>query len=181
MYACGWVNVYLFAVLLLSRCGLALLRCILNSAARKMWVCVWGGRAVVVGGNLSYFCLLPANLRGGRVVTGPLEGLLPAGNVVSGVYIVCALFEYKKWIFSVYIVYAFFIFCPLVCPLEFALVKKCTHINICISAAGILPAAFFVYTLSYAYHLKFCICKHMHFVLFFVYVNIYILFSFLYI
>ena len=145
--------------------GLALLRCILNSAARKMWVCVWGGRAVVVGGNLSYFCLLPANLRGGRVVTGPLEGLLPAGNVVSGVYIVCALFEYKKWIFSVYIVYAFFIFCPLVCPLEFALVKKCTHINICISAAGILPAAFFVYTLSYAYHLKFCICKHMHFVL----------------
>ena len=179
MYACGWVNVYLFAVLLWSRCGLALLRCILNSAARKMWVCVWGGRAVVVGGNLSYFCLLPANLRGGRVVTGPLEGLLPAGNVVSGVYIVCALFEYKKWIFSVYIVYAFFIFCPLVCPLEFALVKKCTHINI--SAAGILPAAFFVYTLSYAYHLKFCICKHMHFVLFFVYVNIYILFSFLYI
>lgn len=172
---------YLFAVLLWSRCGLALLRCILNSAARKMWVCVWGGRAVVVGGNLSYFCLLPANLRGGRVVTGPLEGLLPAGNVVSGVYIVCALFEYKKWIFSVYIVYAFFIFCPLVCPLEFALVKKCTHINICISAAGILPAAFFVYTLSYAYHLKFCICKHMHFVLFFVYVNIYILFSFLYI
>lgn len=165
MYACGWVNVYLFAVLLWSRCGLALLRCILNSAARKMWVCVWGGRAVVVGGNLSYFCLLPANLRGGRVVTGPLEGLLPAGNVVSGVYIVCALF----------------IFCPLVCPLEFALVKKCTHINICISAAGILPAAFFVYTLSYAYHLKFCICKHMHFVLFFVYVNIYILFSFLYI
>lgn len=142
MYACGWVNVYLFAVLLWSRCGLALLRCILNSAARKMWVCVWGGRAVVVGGNLSYFCLLPANLRGGRVVTGPLEGLLPAGNVVSGVYIVCALFEYKKWIFSVYIVYAFFIFCPLVCPLEFALVKKCTHINICISAAGILPAAF---------------------------------------
>lgn len=181
MYACGWVNVYLFAVLLWSRCGLALLRCILNSAARKMWVCVWGGRAVVVGGNLSYFCLLPANLRGGRVVTGPLEGLLPAGNVVSGVYIVCALFEYKKWIFSVYIVYAFFIFCPLVCPLEFALVKKCMHINICISAAGILPAAFFVYTLSYAYHLKFCICKHMHFVLFFVYVNIYILFSFLYI
>lgn len=181
MYACGWVNVYLFAVLLWSRCGLALLRCILNSAARKMWVCVWGGRAVVVGGNLSYFCLLQANLRGGRVVTGPLEGLLPAGNVVSGVYIVCALFEYKKWIFSVYIVYAFFIFCPLVCPLEFALVKKCTHINICISAAGILPAAFFVYTLSYAYHLKFCICKHMHFVLFFVYVNIYILFSFLYI
>lgn len=167
--------------MLWSRCGLALLRCILNSAARKMWVCVWGGRAVVVGGNLSYFCLLPANLRGGRVVTGPLEGLLPAGNVVSGVYIVCALFEYKKWIFSVYIVYAFFIFCPLVCPLEFALVKKCTHINICISAAGILPAAFFVYTLSYAYHLKFCICKHMHFVLFFVYVNIYILFSFLYI
>ena len=181
MYACGWVNVYLFAVLLWSRCGLALLRCILNSAARKMWVCVWGGRAVVVGGNLSYFCLLPANLRGGRVVTGPLEGLLPAGNVVSGVYIVGALFEYKKWIFSVYIVYAFFIFCPLVCPLEFALVKKCTHINICISAAGILPAAFFVYTLSYAYHLKFCICKHMYFVLFFVYVNIYILFSFLYI
>lgn len=46
--------------------GLALLRCILNSAARKMWVCVWGGRAVVVGGNLSYFCLLSANLRGGR-------------------------------------------------------------------------------------------------------------------
>lgn len=174
---------YLFAVLLWSRCGLALLRCMLNSVARKMWVCVCGGRAVVVGGNLSYFCLLPANLRGGRVVTGtgPLEVLLPAGNVVSGVYIVYALFEYKKWIFSVYIVYAFFIFCPLVCPLEFALVKKCMHINICISAAGILPAAFFVYTLSYAYHLKFCICKHMHFVLFFVYVNIYILFSFLYI
>lgn len=122
--------------------GLALLRCILNSAARKMWVCVWGGRAVVVGGNLSYFCLLPANLRGGRVVTGPLEVLLPAGNVVSGVYIVYALFEYKKWIFSVYIVYAFFTFCPLVCLLGFACGKKCTHINICISAADILPAAF---------------------------------------
>ena len=58
---------YLFAVLLWSRCGLALLRCMLNSVARKMWVCVCGGRAVVVGGNLSYFCLLPANLRGGRV------------------------------------------------------------------------------------------------------------------
>ena len=43
---------------------------------------------------LVYFCLLPANLRGGRVVTGPLEVLLPAGNVVSGVYIVYALFEY---------------------------------------------------------------------------------------
>lgn len=69
--------------------GLALLRCILNSAAN--------------------FCLLPANLRGGRVVTGPLEVQLPAGNVVSGVYIVYALFEYKKWIFSVYIVYAFFL------------------------------------------------------------------------
>lgn len=162
MYACGWVNVYLFAVLLWSRCGLALLRCILNSAARKMWVCVWGGRAVVVGGNLSYFCLLPANLRGGRVVTGPLEGLLPAGNVVSGVYIV----------------YAFFL---LSAHWSLCVAKKCTHINICISAAVILPAAFFVYTLSYAYHLKFCICKHMHFVLFFVYVNIYILFSFLYI
>lgn len=39
-----------------------------------------------------YFCLLPANLRGGRVVTGPLEVLLPAGNVVSGVYIVYAFF-----------------------------------------------------------------------------------------
>lgn len=105
---------YLFAVLLWSRCGLALLRCMLNSVARKMWVCVCGGRAVVVGGNLSYFCLLPANLRGGRVVTGtgPLEVLLPAGNVVSGVYIVYALFEYKKWIFSVYIVYAFFYFLP---------------------------------------------------------------------
>lgn len=63
----------------------------------------------MVGGNLSYFCLLPANLRGGRVVTGPLEVQLPAGNVVSGVYIVYALFEYKKWIFSVYIVYAFFL------------------------------------------------------------------------
>ena len=58
---------------------------------------------------LVYFCLLPANLRGGRVVTGPLQVLLPAGNVVSGVYIVYALFEYKKWIFSVYIVYAFFL------------------------------------------------------------------------
>lgn len=89
--------------------GLALLRCILNSAASKMWVCVWGGRAVVVGGNLSYFCLLPANLRGGRVVTGPLEVQLPAGNVVSCVYIVYALFEYKKLTFSVYIVYAFFL------------------------------------------------------------------------
>lgn len=123
--------------------GLALLRCILNSAARKMWVCVWDGRAVVVGGNLSYFCLLSANLRGWRVVTGPLEVLLPAGNVVSGVYIVYALFEYKKWIFSVYIVYAFFFtFCPLVCPLEFVCGEKCTHINICISAAGRMPAAF---------------------------------------
>lgn len=80
----------------------------------------------MVGGNLSYFCLLPANLRGGRVVTGPLEVLLPAGNVVSGVYIV----------------YAFFTFCPLVCLLGFACGKNCTHINICISAADILPAAF---------------------------------------
>lgn len=66
----------------------------------------------MVSGDLSYFCLLPANLRGGRVVTGPLEVLLPAGNVFSGVYIVYALFEYKKWIFSVYIVYAFFYFLP---------------------------------------------------------------------
>lgn len=74
--------------------GLALLRCILNSAARKMWVCVWGGRVVVVGGNLSCFCLLPANLRGGRVVTRPLEVLLPVGNVVSGVYIVYAFFYF---------------------------------------------------------------------------------------
>lgn len=103
---------YLFAVLLWSRCGLALLRCILNSVARKMWVCVLCGRAVVVGGNLSYFCLLLAGFMGGRVVTEPLEVLLPAGNVVSGVYIVYALFEYKKWIFSVYIVYAFFYFLP---------------------------------------------------------------------
>ena len=172
---------YLFAVLLWSRCGLALLRCMLNSVARKMWVCVWGGRAVVVGGNLSYFCLLPANLRGGRVVTGPLEGLLPAGNVVSGVYIVCALFEYKKWIFSVYIVYAFFIFCRLVCPLEFMCGEKMyayKHMHLCCRHPA---GSFFVYTLSYAYRFKFCIRKHMHFVLFFVYVNIYILFSFLYI
>ena len=107
--------------------GLALLRCILNSAARKMWVCVWGGRAVVVGGNLSYFCLLSANLRGWRVVTGPLEVLLPAGNVVSGVYIVYAFFLLSarwsaRWSLRV--------------------AKKCTHINIYISAAGILPAAF---------------------------------------
>lgn len=104
-----------------------MLRCILNSAARKMWVCVWDGRAVVVGGNLSYFCLLPANLRGGRVVTGPLEVLLPAGNVVSGVYIVYALFLLSarwsaRWSLRV--------------------VKKCTHINIYISAAGRTPAAF---------------------------------------
>ena len=118
---------YLFAVLLWSRCGLALLRCILNSVARKMWVCVLGGRAVVVGGNLSYFCLLPANLRGGRVVTGPLEVLLPAGNVVSGVYIVYALFLLSaRWS-------AHWSLC---------VAKKCTHINICISAAVILPAAF---------------------------------------
>lgn len=99
----------------------------------------------MVGGNLSYFCLLPANLRGGRVVTGPLEVLLPAGNVVSGVYIVYALFEYKKWIFSVYIVYAFFYFLPAGSCWGLRVVKKCTHINICISAAGIMPAAFCVY------------------------------------
>lgn len=75
----------------------------------------------MVGGGLSYFYLLPASLRGGRVVVEPLEGLLPAGSVVSGVYIVYAFFEHKKRIFSVYIVYAFFfIFCPLACPLEFA-------------------------------------------------------------
>lgn len=125
---------YLFAVLLWSRCGLALLRCMLNSVARKMWVCVWGGRAVVVGGNLSYFCLLPANLRGGRVVTGPLEGLLPAGNVVSGVYIVCALFEYKKWIFSVYIVYAFFYFLPAGLPAGICVGEKMyayKHMHLC--------------------------------------------------
>ena len=65
----------------------------------------------MVGGDLSYFCLLPASLRGGRVVMEPLEWLLPAGSVVSGVYIVYALFE-KKGIFSVYIVYAFFYFLP---------------------------------------------------------------------
>lgn len=83
-------------------------------------MCV-GGRAVVVGGGLSYFCLLPASLRGGRVVVEPLEGLPPAGSVVSGVYIVYALFEHKKEIFSVYIVYALFYFCcQLACPLEFA-------------------------------------------------------------
>lgn len=70
----------------------------------------FGERAVVVGGDLSYFCLLSASLRGGRVVVEPLEGLLPAGSVVSGVYIVYALFEHKKGIFSVYIVYAFFLF-----------------------------------------------------------------------
>lgn len=135
--------------------GLALLRCILNSAARKMWVCVWGGRAVVVGGNLSYFCLLSANLRGWRVVTGPLEVLLPAGNVVSGVYIVYALFEHKKWIFSVYIVYAFFTFCPLVCPLEFVCGGKMytyKHMHLCCRQDA---GSFFVYTLSYAYHFKF--------------------------
>ena len=63
----------------------------------------------MVGGNLSYFCLLPAGLMDGRVVTEPLEGLLPDENVFSGVYIVYALFEYKKWIFSVYIVYSFFL------------------------------------------------------------------------
>lgn len=172
---------YLFAVLLWSRCGLALLRCILNSAARKMWVCVWGGRAVVVGGNLSYFCLLPANLRGGRVVTGPLEGLLPAGNVVSGVYIVCALFEYKKWIFSVYIVYAFFLLSARCLPAGVCVWQKMyvyKHMHLCCRHSA---GSFFVYTLSYAYRFKFCVCKHMHFVLFFAYVNIYILFSFLYI
>lgn len=70
----------------------------------------FGGRAAVVGGDLSYFCLLPASLRGGRVVVEPLEGLLPAGSVVSGAYIVYALFRHKKEIFSVYIVYAFFYF-----------------------------------------------------------------------
>jgi len=107
---------------------LALLRRILNSAARKMWVCVWGGRAVVVGGNLSYFCLLSANLRGWRVVTGPLEVLLPAGNVVSGVYIVYALFEHKKWIFSVYIVYAFFYFLPAGLPAGVCVWRKNVHI-----------------------------------------------------
>lgn len=161
--------------------GLDLLRYILNSAARKMWVCVWVGRAVVVGGNLSYFCLLPANLRGGRVVTGPLEVLLPAGNVVSGVYIVYALFEYKKWIFSVYIVYAFFYFLPAGLPAGVCVWQKMyayKHMHLCCRHSA---GSFFVYTLSYAYRFKFCICKHMHFVLFFVYVNIYILFSFLYI
>lgn len=85
--------------------GLALLRCMLNSAACKMWVCVLVGEQWWLG-------LLLASLRGGRVVVEPLEGLLPAGSVVSGVYIVYALFEHKKEIFSVYIVYAFFIFLP---------------------------------------------------------------------
>lgn len=97
----------------------------------------------MVGGNLSYFCLLPANLRGWRVVTGPLEVLLPAGNVVSGVYIVYVLFEYKKWIFSVYIVYAFFLLSARwSARWSLRVVKKCTHINIYISAAGRMPAAF---------------------------------------
>lgn len=68
-----------------------------------------------------------------------MEGLLPAGNVVSGVYIVYALFEYKKWIFSVYIVYAFFLFSA---RWSLRVAKKCIHINICISAAGRMPAAF---------------------------------------
>lgn len=140
-----------------------------------------GGRAVVVGGNLSYFCLLPANLRGWRVVTGPLEVLLPAGNVVSGVYIVYALFEYKKWIFSVYIVYAFFYFLPAGLPAGVCVWQKMyayKHMHLCCRHSA---GSFFVYMLSYAYRFKFCIRKHMHFVLFFVYVNIYILFSFLYI
>lgn len=75
----------------------------------------FGWRAVVVDGDLSYFCLLPASLRSGRVVVEPLEGLLPAGSVFSGIYIVYALFEHKKGIFSVYIVYAFFYFLP-ACP-----------------------------------------------------------------
>ena len=89
-------------------------------------------------------------------MTGPLEVLLPAGNVVSGVYIVYALFEYKKWIFSAYIVYAFFLLSARwSARWGLCVVKKCTHINICISAAGIMPAAFFVYMLSYAYHFKF--------------------------
>lgn len=75
----------------------------------------------MVGGDLSYFCLLPASLRGGRVVVKQLEELLPAVSVFSGAYIVYALFEHKKGIFSVYIVYAFFYFCcQLACPLEFA-------------------------------------------------------------
>lgn len=47
---------------------------------------------------------------------GSLEELLLAGNVVSGVYIVYALFENRKWIFSVYIVYAFFYFLPACLP-----------------------------------------------------------------
>lgn len=61
-------------------------------------------------------------------VTGPLEGLLPAGNVVSGVYIVCALFEYKKWIFSVYIVYAFFYFLPACLPAGVCVWRKSVRI-----------------------------------------------------
>lgn len=146
-----------------------------------MWVCVWGGRVVVIGDNLSYFCLLPAGLRDGRAVMGSLERLLPAGNVVSGVYIVYALFEYKKWIFSVYIVYAFFYFLPAGLPAGVCVWQKMyayKHMHLCCRHSA---GSFFVYTLSYAYRFKFCICKHMHFVLFFVYVNIYILFSFLYI
>lgn len=133
----------------------AWLCCVVYLAACKMWVCVWVGRAVVVGGNLSYFCLLPANLRGGRVVTEPLEVLLPVGNVVSGVYIVCALFEYKKWIFSVYIVYAFFYFLPAGLPAGVCVWQKMyayKHMHLCCRHPA---GSFFVYTLSYAYHFKF--------------------------
>ena len=120
----------------------------------------------MVGDNLSYFCLLPAGLRDGRAVMGSLERLLPAGNVVSGVYIVYALFEYKKWIFSVYIVYAFFYFLPAGLPAGVCVWQKMyayKHMHLCCRHSA---GSFFVYTLSYAYRFKFCICKHMHFVLF---------------
>ena len=69
----------------------------------------------------------------------------------------------------------------MVCPLEFVCGEKMyayKHMHLCCRHSA---GSFFVYTLSYAYHFKFCIRKHIHFVLFFVYVNIYILFSFLYI
>lgn len=85
----------------------------------------------MVGGDLSYFCLLPASLRGGRVVVEPLEGLLPAG-VVSGTYIVYALFEHKKEIFSVYIVYAlFYFFLPAGLPAGVCVLIVCGEKNVC--------------------------------------------------
>lgn len=61
----------------------------------------------------------------------------------------------------------FFYFLPAGLPAGVCVWQKMyayKHMHLCCRHSA---GSFFVYTLSYAYRFKFCICKHMHFVLFF--------------